>query len=426
VLKVKLYGVLIEKPNKMKKICFVIMGYGKKTDPTLGKTFDLDVTYLTIIKLAVENAGYMCIRGDEVLESGIIDKSMYALLIHSDLVIADITTFNPNAIYELGIRHAARPYSTIVMKEKDGNIPFDINHNKTFTYSHMGDDIGSKEAERCIRELTELIIQVNKSQEIDSPLFHHIRGVKPYTLPEEEYIQVIKDLAEKEKSIFAITEKAKLEMANSNFNEAKKLWKKLVDKVGNDTYFVQQLAICIYKDKSVSPNVALIDALGVIKQLEPEDRNTIDPETLGITGAIYKRLWEQNNSEIEYLNRAIEYYKRGFTINQDYYTGENYALCQNLKAEISTDPNEKIFLNYSATETRKEIIKIINQFEEDQDFELRSDLMWIYATLSNCYYGIGDEIKHIQFEQKFIELKPDDWQLDTYKKYLNNLKQLLK
>ena len=115
----------------MDKICFVIMGYGKKTDPSLGKTYDLDITYKNIIKPAVEQAGYTCIRGDEVLESGIIDKSMYALLIRADLVIADITTFNPNAIYELGIRHAAKPFSTIVMKEKDGNIPFDLNHNKT-------------------------------------------------------------------------------------------------------------------------------------------------------------------------------------------------------------------------------------------------------------------------------------------------------
>lgn len=402
------------------------MGYGKKTDPTLGKTFDLDVTYKTIIKPAVENAGYKCIRGDEVLESGIIDKSMYALLIHSDLVIADITTFNPNAIYELGIRHAARPYSTIVMKEKDGNIPFDINHNKTFTYAHMGEDIGSKEAERCIRELTELIKQVDRSQETDSPLFHHIRGVIPHTLPEEEYIQVIKDLAEKEKSIFAITEKAKFEMANSNFNEAKKLWRKLVDKVDNDTYFIQQLALCTYKDKTVSPNVALIDALGIIKQLEPNDRNTIDPETLGVTGAIYKRLWENNQSEVEYLDRAIDYYKRGFTINQDYYTGENFALCLNIKSEITQNLEEKIFLKYSAQETRKEIIKIISQFEEDEDFELRSDLMWIYATLSNCYFGIGELEIHNQFEQKFNQLNPVDWQIETYEKSLNHLKKILK
>lgn len=410
----------------MEKICFVIMGYGKKTDPTLGKTFDLDITYNSIIKPAVENAGYKCIRGDEVLESGIIDKSMYALLIHSDLVIADITTFNPNAIYELGIRHAARPFSTIVMKEKDGNIPFDINHNKTFTYSHMGEDIGSKEAERCIKALTSLIKEVDKSQETDSPLFHHIRGVKPYTLPEDEYIQVIKDLAEKEKSIFALTEKAKFEMSNNNFKEAKKIWRKLVDKIDKDSYFIQQLALCTYKDKSISPNIALIDALGIIKQLEPDDRNTIDPETLGITGTIYKRLWENNPNEIEYLDRAIEYYKRGFTINQDYYTGENYALCLNLKAEKTQNTEEKIFLNYSATETRKEIIKLITQFQDDEDFELRSDLMWIYATLSNCFFGIGDLKMHNQYEQIFKQLNPLDWQIETYEKSLNHLKKILK
>lgn len=410
----------------MEKICFVIMGYGKKTDPTLGKTFDLDVTYNTIIKPSVENAGYTCIRGDEVLESGIIDKSMYALLIHSDLVIADITTFNPNAIYELGIRHAARPYSTIVMKEKDGNIPFDINHNKTFTYSHMGEDIGSKEAERCVKHLTNLILEIDKSQETDSPLFHHIRGVKPYSLPEDEYIQIIKELADKEKSIFALTEKAKYEMNNSNFKEAKKFWKKLVDKVENDTYFVQQLALCTYKDKTISPNIALIDALGIIKKLEPDDRNTIDPETLGITGAIYKSLWENNNAEIEYLDRAIEYYKRGFTINQDYYTGENYALCLNLKASITANSDEKIYLNYSAKVTRKEIIEIIQKLAEDEDFEIRRDLMWIYATLSNCYMGIEDEDNHQLYEKRFKDLNPVDWQQETYEKSLNYLKELLK
>ena len=235
-----------------------------------------------------------------------------------------------------------------------------------------------------------------------------------------------KELADKEKSIFALTEKAKYEMNNSNFKEAKKFWKKLVDKVENDTYFVQQLALCTYKDKTISPNIALIDALGIIKQLEPDDRNTIDPETLGITGAIYKRLWENNNAEIEYLDRAIEYYKRGFTINQDYYTGENYALCLNLKASITTNSDEKIYLNYSAKETRKEIIEIIQKLAEDEDFEIRSDLMWIYATLSNCYMGIEDEENHQLYEKKFKELNPVDWQQETYEKSLNYLKELLK
>ncbi|TSJ39076.1 TRAFs-binding domain-containing protein [Fluviicola chungangensis] len=409
----------------MEKICFVIMGYGKKTDPTLGKTFDLDVTYNSIIKPAVEKSGFTCIRGDEVLESGIIDKSMYALLIHADLVIADITTFNPNAIYELGIRHAAKPFSTIIMKEKDGNIPFDLNHNKTFTYSHMGEDIGVTETERCVKALTNLIIEVDKAKETDSPLFHHIRGVQPYVLPPEEYVEIIKELADKEKSIFALSEKAKIEMANGNFSDAAKFWKKASEKVENDNYFIQQLALCTYKDKTVNPNIALTDALGIIRQLEPEDRNTTDPETLGITGAIYKRLWLQNKETPEYLDRAIEYYKRGFTINQDYYTGENYALCLDLKAEISTDSNEKIYYGFSAKNTRKEIINIIEKLKEDEDFYKRTDLKWITATLSNCYYAIGNVEEHKIYDEQFLKLKPLDWEIETYQDSLNHIKGLL-
>lgn len=410
--------------TEMDKICFVIMGYGKKTDPSLGKTFDLDVTYNNIIKPAVEKADFKCVRGDEVLESGIIDKSMYALLIHADLVIADITTFNPNAIYELGIRHAAKPFSTIIMKEKDGNIPFDINHNKTFTYSHMGEDIGVTETERCVKALTNLILEVDQAKETDSPLFHHIRGVQPYTLPPGEYIQIIKELAEKEKSIFALVEKAKLEMNNGNFSEASKLWKKASDKVENDNYFVQQYALCTYKDKTVNPNIALTDALGIIRKLEPEDRNTTDPETLGITGAIYKRLWQNNKETIEYLDRAIEYYKRGFTINQDYYTGENYALCLNIKSEITTDSEEKIYLKFSAKKTRKEIIKVINTLKDHEDFQIRSDLKWIYATLSHCNLAIENIEQHQINHQKFIDLKPADWEIETYNNSLEHIKNL--
>jgi nucleoside 2-deoxyribosyltransferase len=125
----------------MEKICFVIMGYGKKTDIRTGKTYDLDKTYLNIIKPAVEKAGLTCVRGDEIQESGIIDKSMYALLLKADVVIADITTYNPNAIYELGVRHAVKPYTTIILKEKKHEIPFDLSHVKVFSYEHMGNDI---------------------------------------------------------------------------------------------------------------------------------------------------------------------------------------------------------------------------------------------------------------------------------------------
>lgn len=389
------------------------MGYGKKTDPTLGKTFDLDITYNNIIKPAALQAGYECVRGDEILESGIIDKSMYALLIHADLVIADITTFNPNAIYELGIRHAAKPFSTIIMKEKDGNIPFDINHNKTFTYAHMGEDIGISETERCVASLSSLITKVGNSEEVDSPLFHHIRGVQPYSIPQEEYTQIIRELAEKEHSIFALVEKARMEMENKNFAAASKYWKKASEKVDNDIYFIQQLALCTYKDKTVDPSIALLDALQIIQKLEPENRNTTDPETLGITGAIYKRLWLVNN-QASYLDRAIEYYERGFTINQDYYTGENYALCLALKSQIIQDQEEKIYLKFLAKKVRNEIIQIVTRLQEDNDYSLRSDLKWIFASLANCHLALGNTEEFENNERFFREKNPADWELETY------------
>ena len=113
-----------------KKVCFVVMGFGKKKDPDTNRTIDLDVTYKRIIRPAVEASGCKCIRADEIVEAGIIDRSMYALLYCADVVIADISTFNPNAIYELGVRHTLRPYSTIIIKEDEGKIPFDIGHDR--------------------------------------------------------------------------------------------------------------------------------------------------------------------------------------------------------------------------------------------------------------------------------------------------------
>ena len=68
----------------MDKVCFIVMGFGEKTNPTNGKTYNLDKTYDAIIRPAVEKAGYKCVRADEVVQSGAIDKPLYALLIHAD------------------------------------------------------------------------------------------------------------------------------------------------------------------------------------------------------------------------------------------------------------------------------------------------------------------------------------------------------
>ena len=406
--------------SKQKPICFVIMGFGKKSDPESGKTFDLNKTYKNIIRPSVIKAGFECVRADEIKDSGLIDKSMYVLLMHAELVIADITTYNPNAIYELGIRHAVRPFSTIILKEKDGKIPFDLDHNRMFMYSHLGEDIGMDEAKRCQKELMDLINVVSKSKVIDSPLYEFINEIEPPKLPKKEYLAIIDELAEQEKHIFAIVEKAKNSMVESDFSSAGKYWEKANSLVPNEPYFIQQRALSVYKSKHPSEQTALIDALNIIKKLEPDGR-TNDPETLGITGAIYKQLWLVQR-DISSLDRAIEYYGKCFKIRNDYYTGENYALCLNLKAKEESDPNEKIFAEMSAKKVRESIISTLSDIIEFEDVETRVDEKWIYATLSNSYLAIGNNELHKEYEEKFLSQDILDWEKDTY---INN-REILK
>jgi hypothetical protein len=94
--------------------CFVIMGYGKKTDFKQNKSFDLDKTYRNIIKPAAQAAGFTCERADEVQHAGVIDVPMYERLLMADLVIADVSTANINAFSSLacGMPYVRKPRSS--------------------------------------------------------------------------------------------------------------------------------------------------------------------------------------------------------------------------------------------------------------------------------------------------------------------------
>ena len=105
-------------PTAESGTCFVVMGFGKKTDFETGRVLDLDQSYLSLIKPAVEAARLKCIRADEIVHSGLIDVPMYEQLLKADVVVADISTSNRNAVYELGVRHALRPYTTVIIAEE--------------------------------------------------------------------------------------------------------------------------------------------------------------------------------------------------------------------------------------------------------------------------------------------------------------------
>lgn len=399
------------------KTCFVIMGFGKKKDPISNRTIDLDSTFKKIIKPAVNKCGYKCIRADEILDSGLIDRSMYALLYCAELVIADISTHNPNAIYELGVRHTFKPYSTIIIKEDECNIPFDFNHNRMLSYKHLGNEISENEAKKSVKELCGLIDEVSNNPIVDSPLYTYIPQIKQPVLSEEDLQEIIGDLRNKENTVYSLQEKAKKLMREGNFLEAASKWEQLSKIAKNESYFIQQQSLCIYKSQHPTEFKALIDAATLISTLQGEN----DTETLGISGAIYKRLWKLT-ADIASLDEATELYKRGWSLYKDYYTGDNYAYCIERKSILETDEKKNIYYQVESEEVRKQIIEVVLQSLEQDEIE---EIKWKYATLSNSYRALQDIVNADKYEVLFLEENPLKWEIDTFSSSKDDINEFL-
>ena len=91
-----------------------------------GGSVDFDAVYEELIAPAVRAAGLEPLRADEEMGGGIIHKPMFERLILCDYAVADLTTANANVFYELGVRHALRPYTTVLLFAEGGRPAFDV------------------------------------------------------------------------------------------------------------------------------------------------------------------------------------------------------------------------------------------------------------------------------------------------------------
>ena len=413
-----------------RKVCFVVMGYGKKTaytDDHKPRVLDLDATFETIIEPAVTGANLRCVRSDKMLNSGMIDTRMYEMLLRADLVVADISTGNVNAVYELGVRHALRPHSTILMQEDQAAFHFDLSHISTFTYEHLGKDIGGREAADKKEKLQALIESVMANPTRDSPVYEFLTGLDEPTMSEEDYERMLTVIEERGDGLQQLLAKAKAKKAaKGGMPEAAAAFEQALaiidgktgseddDAVGQSDrdYVVQQLALTTYKSEVPSKREALERGLKIIAELHPETSN--DTETLGIAGAIEQRLWEITADRAQ-LDRAIEYYGRGFQVKRDYYNGENYATNLVIRAGLQDDEDEAVYDRMTAKKTRKEIIEGLERDFAAEGVDDRGDLEWMHATMANCLFALGREDEALQHEETFKKLADgEEWKLETY------------
>jgi hypothetical protein len=95
---------------------------------------EFDAIFITLIKPAIEEAGYEVNRADTNLNQENILKDIVRGIANANLIIADLTSLNANVFYELGISHTL-DIPTILLSQSIEGLPFDLLSYRVIKYS---------------------------------------------------------------------------------------------------------------------------------------------------------------------------------------------------------------------------------------------------------------------------------------------------
>lgn len=115
------------------KTCFVIMPIADTVGYEHGHFMRV---YRHLIKPACERAGFTPIRADDVSSSNMIVVDILKKIVESDIAICDLSSRNPNVLYELGLRQAFNK-KTIIIKDKETSSPFDVSGFRYTEYDQV-------------------------------------------------------------------------------------------------------------------------------------------------------------------------------------------------------------------------------------------------------------------------------------------------
>ncbi len=352
----------------IKPLCFVLMPFGQKPT-TAGKVIDFDAVYHNLIEPTIRAADLEPIRADEEMAGGIIHKPMFERLILCEYAIADLTTANANVFYELGLRHAVRPSSTILLFARNtGQLPFDVAPLRSIPYD-IGADGKPDPIPAVVTMLAERFKEARKHL-TDSPVYQLVEGFPDIQRLKTDVFreridyseQIKKHLIEARKqgldAVRAIeqrlTQQAEIGDTESGIvidlflsYRAVKGWQEMIDLVlkmspplANTVMVQEQLGLAL--NRAGRGDEAERVLLDIIVKRGPSS------ETYGILGRVYKDQWETAVKTDDIflaeglLANAIDAYLKGFETDwRDAYPGINAVTLMEL-AEPPDTRREKL------------------------------------------------------------------------------------
>jgi len=140
--------------------------------------------YEHLIKPACELADFKPVRADDVITTNYIALDIVKRIIHSEMALCDLSSRNPNVLYELGIRQAFNLPVTLIKDSITKRI-FDIQGFRDFEYDET---LRIDNVSKNVDVLSELITNTynNKNHEINSLI--SLLSVEPAKISERKEI----------------------------------------------------------------------------------------------------------------------------------------------------------------------------------------------------------------------------------------------
>jgi hypothetical protein len=420
-------------PPGLRPLCFVLMPFGRKPSPTPPPIeIDFDAVYQTLIVPAIEQAAMTPLRADAEMIGGLIHRPMYERLLICDFAIADLTTANANVFYELGIRHAVRPWSTVLLFAEGTRLPFDVAPLRGLRYLLTETGV-PRDVAPTIVSLAASLAEARKAT-CDSPLFQTLPGFPVPNLSElsvAAFYDQVQSLARFKDRLASVIQNDGLK------DEAKAVALREIDASlgdisGEDSAVLLSL---FYAYRSVSGFGEMIDLVGRMPdyvaagvqvqeqyalalnrkaQGEKAERVLLDlierrgpsSETYGILGRIYKDRWNKavraRSSRFltnGLLYKSIDTYLKGFDADpRDFYPGVNAITLM----EILEPPD-----------ARRNALKPVVRYALDRKMRSTQPGYWEYATSLELAVLEDDSARASSALSSALAAGGEQWMRDT-------------
>jgi len=113
--------------------------------------------YEKIYRPAIEKAGLRPVRADaEIFATGKIMDQVWSGINAAKVLVAELTTRNPNVFYELGLAHAMKK-PVVLVSAKEEDVPFDLQHIRVIYYDMSDPFWGNKLIEKVAENILSAI-----------------------------------------------------------------------------------------------------------------------------------------------------------------------------------------------------------------------------------------------------------------------------